>query len=61
MLSAIELNYDAFFKATEVGNHRPDDELTSKLIAVKLAGAECRPKAFLRLSLFSPELTCSIS
>ncbi|HZH83579.1 MAG TPA: hypothetical protein VFD87_10555 [Phototrophicaceae bacterium] len=61
VLSAIELNHDTFFKTTKVDNHRAYDKLASKLVALKLARPECRPKAFLRFSLFSPELACSIS
>jgi len=61
MLSAIELNDDTFFETTEVDNHRAYDELASKLVALKLARPESRPKAFVRFSLFSPKLACSIS
>src|SRR4029079_6322347 len=50
-----------FFKTTEVRNHRADDELASKFVAVKLSRAEHRPKAFFRFALLPPKLTCSIS
>jgi hypothetical protein len=61
VLAAINLDDDTMFKTTEVRNHRADDELASKFVAVKLSRAEHRPKAFFRFALLPPKLTCSIS
>jgi len=60
VLAPINLDDDTMFKTT-VRNHRADDELASKFVAVKLSRAEHRPKAFFRFALLPPKLTCSIS
>jgi hypothetical protein len=54
MLSAIELNYEVAFRATEIHNVTTDGMLAAELTAVCLAGTQPHPELAFSVGLIKP-------
>src|SRR5438093_10929029 len=61
MLSAVQLNYQATFKAAKIDNKTVNRILASKLKTTKLIGAKPRPESPLRFSLIATQSAGAIT